>query len=322
MEVKKIKILESRSDLGAGIKGARKAIDALKSTASRMNFDLFETFPTEQIPDYTAEAGENIEDSKAKYISLIRKTNEHICKIIGETLEEGYFPLTFTGDHGNAAGIIAGIKNKYPDKRLGVIWIDAHADIHSPYTTPSGNFHGMPVAASLGYDNIEDGINKLSRKAIEEWQKMKTLGSKKISPKINPDDIVFIGIRDLEEEEWDLIVEHKIKFILIEAVDLEGPYNIARQTLDYLKNCDLLYISFDVDSLDPSISVGTGTPVENGLSVDQAKKLLKELLNDPKLVAMEVTEINPSLENEDKMCEAVIDILQEVIPINISHSAG
>jgi arginase len=138
------------------------------------------------------------------------------------------------------------------------------------------------------------------------------LGSKKISPKILPSDLVFIDLRDTEEDE-DIILENKnISFYTPQKRTEIGIEQILEKTLEQLSHCDFIYVSFDVDSLDPNISIGTGTPVPNGMSENESVYLLKSLINHPKTVAFEITEINPLLDRENPMEEVVVRILEKV----------
>jgi arginase len=162
---------------------------------------------------------------------------------------------------------------------------------------------------------VNDQRKKVSSidEVIKYWERIKTTGVKKISPKIEPKDIVFIDIRDLEQEEWDIINKLKIKNFTPEYRKTNGIEKIITETLEYFKEYDKVYVSFDVDSLDPSISLGTGTPVPNGLSINEAKTLLSSFTQMPNFQCLEVTEVNPLLDDNNKMADAVIDILQTAL---------
>lgn len=201
-----------------------------------------------------------------------------------------------------------GIKAAEPKKRLGVIWIDAHADLHTPYTTPSGNMHGMPLAMVCQLDNLECKVNEPTEDTITYWEKIKTIGGD--FPKILPSDIVFISVRDTEEPENFLINKYGIKNFKTSEVRTKGITQIAKETLEILKDCDQVYISFDVDSLDSSISMGTGTPVPNGLTVEEAIQLNAELIKDKRVCCWEIVEVNPTLDSENTMAEAAFEVLE------------
>ncbi len=218
--------------------------------------------------------------------------------------------LLLTGDHSNAIGGLAGFCRNKDTNKLGVIWIDAHLDLHSPYTTPSGNIHGMSVNTAIEKDNLKCQRNEIGAECEELWNKIK--GIKKNSP-IPAENIVFIGIRSYELPEETLIKDHNIKVIYADEVLDNGIQWAVTKAIDYLDSkIDDLYISFDVDSMDPSVSVGTGTPVESGLSKIQAVDILSTLIEYPKTSCLEITEINPKLDQNKPMAKQVFEILNQI----------
>jgi arginase len=225
--------------------------------------------------------------------------------------ERTEFIVILSGDHSSAGASISGLKTAFPEKRLGVIWIDAHADLHSPYTTPSGNMHGMPLSISLADDNVENRMHNPDAKTVEVWEKLKNLG--KIEPKILPEDIVFIALRDYEKEEEALLKKGNIKVIPVAELRRKGVENVVRQTFLHLSNCDDIYVSFDVDSLDSSISRGTGTPVSNGLKEREAEDLIASFMQHHKICCFEIAEVNPTLDKENMMAEIAFNILQRSV---------
>ncbi|HNQ32092.1 MAG TPA: arginase, partial [Candidatus Woesebacteria bacterium] len=254
-----------------------------------------------------------VQSPYAKRIHGIYTMYDRVSQAVNDTLKSGLFPLVLAGDHSTAGGTIAGIKMAKPKNRLGVIWIDAHADMHTPFTTPSGNMHGMPLATALGEDNIENKLHEVDEKTKDWWNKLKNIG--KIQPKILPEDIVFIALRDYEKEEEALIKKHNIKVIPVQEVRKKGVENIVRQALMHLSNCDDIYVSFDVDSLDSSISRGTGTPVSNGLKEREVEDILASLMQNHKICCFEITEVNPTLDKENLMAEIAFNILQRSVNI-------
>lgn len=313
MRSKNIKLIEVGSELGAGTRGASLGPAALRYADISKGRRKLNRYPFEWVDD----VNENMRfPSKMEFalnLDSIAKILPAIADKVENTLQDGFFPLILTGDHSNAAGCISGVKQFIGEKRLGVVWIDAHADLHSPYTTPSGNVHGMPLAMLLGEDNLESQANEPDEETIRLWEEMKNLGGKSISPKLQSSDLVFIDIRDLERQEWDFIDEKNIEFYTPKEIKQYGIETVAKETIDYLKDCDYIYVSFDVDSLDPSVSKGTGTPYPDGLQLHEAKTLLYHLMKHPKTIALEVTEINPLLDENNKMAKAVLEILEEVL---------
>jgi len=201
-------------------------------------------------------------------------------------------------------------KRPYPTKGWGSSG-DAHADLHSPYTSPSGNVHGMPLAAILNEDNKKFDPGDVEEQTAKQWEKLKKVGG--IGPKAQPKDLVFIGLRDTEKEEDYLIEKFNITHYPPPLLRQKGMAKVISEIKnEKLKDCDKVYVSFDVDSLDcVEVSYGTGTPVENGLLVNEAKALLKGFMDWEKVIGLEITEINPLLDNkQNKMAETTLDILE------------
>jgi arginase len=306
--MRNIKIIEVRSEIGAGTRGASLGVDAIKIAALDFMSNFFVNFGSEVIQTENHLLYEPIESPYAKRVKGVLAMYERITESIVATKKSGMFPIVLAGDHSTGGATIAGLKMANPKRKLGVIWIDAHADLHSPYTTPSGNMHGMPLAISLAEDNKQMGIHNVDATAADAWEKLKNIG--KIAPKITPEDLVFIALRDYEAEEEAIIKRNNIKTITVAEVRRKGVAQIVRQALLALNHCDDIYISFDVDSLDSSISRGTGTPVANGLKEREAEDLLASLVQNRKVCCLEITEVNPTLDKENLMAEIAFNILQ------------
>ncbi len=311
--MRNIKIIEVKSEIGAGTRGASLGVDALKIAALDFMSNFFVNFPSDVVETENILLYEPIESPYAKRIRGIKSMYERVAKAVESNLKSGLFPLVLAGDHSTAGGTIAGIKMAKPKSRLGVIWIDAHADIHSPYTTPSGNMHGMPLAVSLGEDNLDCQVHHPDAQTIKTWDELKNLG--KICPKILPEDLVFIALRDTEKEEDHILKKLGIRIIPVSEVRKKGVEQVVRQALLALKHCDDIYVSFDVDSLDSSISRGTGTPVPNGLKEREAEDLVASLMQNHKICCFEITEVNPTLDKENLMAEIAFNILQRSVNI-------
>lgn len=301
-----VKIITIESDFGAGKKGAKLGPQALLKELPKQ---LLENIPIDIIS--SSEIAEEEHHEFALHIESILEVENRAIEAIEKAVVDGFRPWIISGDHSNGLAAISAYKNLYPKNNLGVIWIDAHADIHTPYTSPSGNMHGMPLAAALGITNNKNSHNKVDKQVQSLWKEMIELGSKKIAPKLNPKDLVFIDIRDLEVEETNEIKELEIKhFLPANRKDL-GIKGILQETLEHLSHCHHILVSFDVDSMDPSISSGTGTPVHDGLSRDEAVELLSGFLSIPNLFSFEITEINPLLDRHNPMEIAAANVLEE-----------
>lgn len=311
--MRNIKIIEVKSEIGAGTRGASLGIDALKIAALDFMSNFFVNFPSDIVQTENTLLYEPIESPYAKRIRGVKLMYERVAKVIETNIKSGLFPLVLAGDHSSAGGTIAGIKMAKPNSRLGVIWIDAHADIHSPFTTPSGNMHGMPLAISLAEDNIDCQVHNPDAETVKVWNELKNLGD--ICPKILPEDLVYIALRDTEKEEDHILRKLGVKIIPVSEVRKKGVEHVVRQSLLSLKQCDDIYVSFDVDSLDSSISRGTGTPVPNGLKEREAEDLLASLMQNHKICCFEITEVNPTLDKENLMAEIAFNILQRSVNI-------
>jgi arginase len=311
--MKNIRLIEVPSEIGAGTRGASLGIEAIKIAALDFMSNFFIHFPSEKIPTENKLLYEPIESPYAKRIKGVVSMYDRVSKAVCETIKTNFFPVVLSGDHSISGATIAGIKMAKPKSKLGIIWIDAHADLHTPYTTPSGNMHGMPVAASINEDNKESAVHKLDAETEKYWNILKNFG--KISPKVLPEDIVYIALRDFEKEEKHLIDKYGIKVITTKEVRSKGPENIVRAVTRYFSDCTDIYISFDVDSLDSSISKGTGTPVGNGLKEREAEDLISKFMQNRKVCCFELTEVNPTLDKENLMAEIAFNILQRSVNV-------
>lgn len=306
--MKEIKIIEVKSEIGAGTRGASLGVEAMKIASLDLNSDFFKQYDSIEVENVNELLFDGAKHSYAKFIDGVLIMEERVCLEVYETIFDDFFPLVMAGDHSTAYGTIAGIKKAYPKIRLGVIWIDAHADFHTPFTTPSGNMHGMPLAMACGLDNLECKVNDPRGETLDYWEQIKSVGMP--GPKIYPEDIVYIAVRDLEKPENYLINKYNVNFLEVEDVKKHGAKKIAEKTLAMLDHCDMIYISFDVDSMDSRISTGTGTPVPNGLTVDEAKELNVELAKSPKVCVWEIVEVNPTLDTENRMAEGAFEIVE------------
>ncbi|MCC7231448.1 MAG: arginase [Bacteroidia bacterium] len=309
--MKKIRFIEVKSELGAGSRGASLGPDAIKVAALDYGSSLFRNIDHSEVQTENQLLFESPGSPYAKRIKGVLTMLERTANAVKNSLKSNEFPIILSGDHSTAAGTISGIRMAHPKQRLGVIWIDAHADLHSPWTTPSGNMHGMPLAAVLGEDNITNKMNKPDKETLEYWNRIKRIGN--IIPKIDWNDLVFIALRDIEPEESYLLKKNKAKIFSTNDVKRNGVEKIARYSLAHLSRCPLIYVSFDVDSMDSSISKGTGTPVRNGITEKEAGSLLVRLIQNERVCCFEISEVNPTLDKENLMAENTFEILSKIV---------
>ena len=309
---KTIKIIKNRSDIGAGTRGSDLGVDAIEIAAINQRNDYFNQFDFEDIETENESIYNKVNNSFAKRIKSVYEQCTRLSTSVKRNLEENNFPLVLSGDHSSALGTISGLKAANPDKRIGVVWIDAHADIHSPYTSPSGNIHGMPLAAALSEDNLACQVNEVSEETKTYWTGMKNIGCD--GAKVLASDVVYFGVRDTEEPEDKQIEALGIKNYMVHEVRYRGLEVCVQEALQSLAACDMIYISFDVDSMDcDMISYGTGTPVPKGFDQYEIIEIFNQLIASKKIGAIEFVEVNPLLDFKgNKMAETAFEVLDAV----------
>ncbi|HRN35962.1 MAG TPA: arginase [Flavobacteriales bacterium] len=307
-----VRLIEAASEIGAGTRGTSMGMGALRVAAWKMGSELFGHAEESILRDENDVLYEDDTQSpNAHHIDGLIRFESDLAFEVYKFQRNNVFPIIVGGDHSIAIGSVSGTKMAHPGERIGVVWIDAHADMHSPWTTPSGNVHGMPLALLM---NIEmKGQNRPRMFTLDAWDRLRKIGGNE--PKLSPQDLVIIGLRDYEKEEEAIIKEHNIKVVTVEQLRKTGPDAVVKDVLAYLAPCGKLHVSFDVDSLDPSISVGTGTPVPEGLFLDEARTLLTGFCSDPKTVALDVVEINPALDTRNAMAENVLTVMEPLFHI-------
>ena len=317
-QISSIVLVEVDSELGAGTRGASMGINALKTAAlqkqaARMHSENgILSMDSRRVQTENSALFRAQKHKHARYIDAAYKVFSRATDLVAESLQNGLFPVILGGDHSTAASTIAGIKKAFPDRRIGVVWIDAHADIHSPFTSPSGNMHGMPLGVALAYDNLAKQINDVEPETADLWRMCQALGLPD-GPNLDVNDLVYVAVRDTEEAEDHLIETHNILNLTAEQMREIGPVAVAQRCLEKLAEVDLIYVSFDVDSMDSAVSMGTGTPVTGGISVEEARILNETLVQDPRVCCWEICEINPVIDTLNSMAENSLGIFQGVV---------
>lgn len=315
MSERLIRLVEVPSELAGANIGASGGIEALKCYCDEKNCGYFQKYPTISIKDENHALKYPTTFKHARYIDSVSKVLSRVSSTIEKLRQENFFPIIMAGDHSTAAGTIAGLLNAHKNEQIGIVWIDAHADMHTPYTSPSGNMHGMPLAIAQGIDNLTCKINELSKDEKAHWEKLKNLSSLHVKPQ----NIVFCALRDFEEAEADFIKKNGIKNYTAEDITYNGIKNTVKSILEDLNDCKHIYISFDVDSIDPLYLPGTGTPVEFGLSFEQALQLNIELIKNKKVCCWEMAEINPRLDTQNVSGKYSFEILDKVTSMLIEY---
>lgn len=234
-----------------------------------------------------------------KYLDAIVEVNNNLAEVVYNTLEGGGFPIVIGGDHSLGLGSASGVGNFFYD--FGIIWIDAHGDINTPETSPSGNIHGMPLSALMG-------------KGDEELVNLYSPGNK-----VNPDNVYLIGTRELDKGEKDLIRHEHLNVYNMETIwtrDTEFIIEDIRQKLlaSKVKN---IHLSIDIDSIDPKFAPGTGTTVSGGLTVEKFYELIEGILSLNVVKSIDLVELNPLLDDKrgstSRLCIDIIDFITKRI---------
>ncbi len=324
------RVIDICSELGAAQLGASLGPEAIRQAARQAGSDFFARHPGVRLPERNhllADPRRDPAPACAKHLRYVLETCQGAANSVAEVLEAGAFPIVLSADHSSAAGVIAGIKEAHPDERLGIIWIDAHSDMHTPYTSHSGNLHGMPLGAALGLDDearrlIGAEPNRLSERERRQWCQLKGLAG--VLPKVRPEDLVLIAVRYFKPEHRALV--HQLPVALHGVADIRehGTPACIDATLRQLADCDRLYLSFDVDSLDcDTVSRGTGTPEPDGLHLDEAVALVQAFMADPRLCCLEIAEVNPLLDDRgNAMGEAAWRVLEAGLTAVPEHASS
>lgn len=229
-------------------------------------------------------------DTNLRNLELVAEKSELLAEKVNEVVLNGSFPLILGGDHSIAIGTLAGVAKHY--QNLGVIWYDAHGDLNTADTSPSGNIHGMPLAISIG----------LGHPVLTE------LGG--YVPKVKPENVVIIGARALDDGEKALIRKKGIKVYTMHEIDRLGMTKVMEETIEYLKEkTDGIHLSLDLDGLDPNDAPGVGTPVIGGISYRESNLAMEMLSEADIITSAEFVEVNPILDDKNKTATVAVSLM-------------
>ena len=303
---KKIGLIGFPMDLGADRRGVDMGPSAIRYSNLEEKLEKL-GYKVTDFGDIDIEISETqkIRNSKLKYLPEIEKTSKILANKVESLLHKNFFPLIIGGDHSTAIGSIAGISNycRRKNMTLGLVWIDAHADMNTEITTPSGNIHGMPLAIALG------------------------LGDKRLThingfaPKVHVDNVALIGIRDVDFLESINIKKMKLNVHTMTEVDKLGIHRIIAKVLNDFKNkVDYIHISFDMDGIDPDFAEGVGTPVPGGLTYRESQLLLEMVADCGCMNSLEILEVNPILDNKNKTANLAAELIISALGKNTLYN--
>ncbi len=299
MASKIVNIIGFPMDLGADRRGVDMGPSALRIAGLREKLERlgYKVIDSGDIFIQIMER-QKITNHKLKYLNEIVRTAKGLAAKVEKVLEKGQFPLCIGGDHSMAIGSIAGISSfcRKNNLKFGVIWIDAHADMNTEETTPSGNIHGMPLSASMGIGN-----EKLTH----------VLG---FAPKVFPENTALIGVRSIDGPEKVNIKKLNPTVYTMADIDKLGIHRVISRVLKQFKEkVDHIHVSFDLDSVDPSVAPGVGTPVAGGLSYRETHLLMESIADCGCISSLEVTEVNPILDNQNKSAIFATDVIASIM---------
>jgi arginase len=235
-----------------------------------------------------------ITDPKLKYIDCIIPMGRRIGGAVATSIQGGRFPVVLGGDHSLSVGSIRGAAKH---KKLGVIWVDAHADFNTPETTPSGNIHGMPLAALCGFGDP---------RLVSLWDET--------PPVLDPQRVAVIGARDLDPGEKKNLREAGVMVQSMEQIDRLGMVRALEKAIERVsRDVDGIYLSFDMDSLDPRHAPGVGTPVPGGLTFREAHLACEVIAETGKLIGMDMVEVNPILDEQNQTAILAVEFIRSAL---------
>ncbi len=295
MIAKPVHLLGVPMDLGGGLRGVDMGPSAIRiaglgAAVAKLGLEFEDRGNLlVQRPDPKAPV-----DPNARYLKEIAACCRNLAEEVREVLSAGGLPLVVGGDHSIACGTVAGISGHYHSQgqKIGLIWFDAHADMNTPGTSPSGNVHGMPLAACLGR-----GPQELV--AIAET-----------TPYVDVKNAVLIGIRDVDKQERELVHESGIKAFTMRDIDILGMNRVMQEALEIAGDGTAgFHLSFDLDGCDPDVAPGVGTPVHGGITQRESHLVMEHAAESKKLLGLEITELNPIVDEANRTGRLAVELI-------------
>ncbi|KYP79324.1 arginase [Ferroacidibacillus organovorans] len=293
--MKELRIIGVPSDLGQGRRGVDMGPSAIRyaglSTALEQLGYTVKDLGNINVP--TPEMNELNRNSKLRYLHEVKEVAENLSAIIRSVTENGHLPIVLGGDHSIAIGSLAGMAQS--SQNYGVIWFDAHGDMNTADTTPSGNIHGMPLAVSLGYGDPS----------------LVALGG--LTQKVQAKNVVLVGIRSIDSDEANLIREAGIRCYTMAEIDRRGMAEVMAEAIQIATDgTDGIHLSLDLDALDPMFAPGVGTPVNGGVTYREGHLAMEMLAASGALVSVDVVEVNPILDDGNRTAQMAVELVESL----------
>ncbi|CAN5134587.1 arginase [soil metagenome] len=236
-----------------------------------------------------------VAETEVKHLAAVRGVCEEVSDQAAAIVSEGMFPIFLGGDHAIAIGTVSGVARSTSGARTGVIWVDAHADFNTPETSPSGNIHGMPLAAITGRGHPD------------------LVGIGGPDARLRTEDVIIIGLRSVDVEEKNLLREAGVRVYTMKDIDAYGAARVVRSAIKGLSHVDRVHLSLDLDAVDPEVAPGVGTPVRGGLTYREAH-LLMELVNEAGIISsLDVVEVNPILDVKNGTATLAVELVESLM---------
>lgn len=295
-----VEIFGAPLDLGANIRGANIGPSAIRIAGLKQKLSVL-GYQVIDHGDVAVPVRESLSaaEEAAKYIGTVTDVCATLYETTMEALGRGHFPLVVGGDHSLAIGTVSGVSEFYhlqDGAKIGMIWIDAHADLNTPQTSPSGNIHGMPLAVLLG----------------QGFDQLKHIGGNR--RKVDPKNVALIGIRTLDHEEKETVRKSGVCYYTMREIDERGMAAVMKDAIAVATNgTAAVHLSFDIDAIDPLYAPGVSTPVTGGLSYREAHLALEMIADTRKLCSAEFVEINPITDQDHKTALLAVELAQSAL---------
>jgi arginase len=299
MQQSQIAIIGAPLDLGAGRRGVDMGPSAVR--VANLNKRVASLgYEVEDLGNVPVDQPESLPEGPrhAKYLPQIAAACEKLAVLVEHVMDEGKAPLVLGGDHSIAVGTVAGISRHFRrrKKKIGLLWVDAHADMNTPQTSPSGNVHGMPLACCIGL-----GPPELA----------KLLG---YAPKVNPRNVALVGLRDVDILERPHVRESGVKAFTMRDIDERGLRAVMAEALKIVTNgTEGVHLSLDMDYVDPQYAPGVGTPVRGGATYREAHLAMEMICDSGKMVSMEVVEVNPVIDEVNRTADLAVELVMSAL---------
>ncbi len=291
-------IIGAALDLGAGRRGVDMGPSAIRyaGLAERLRKLGRDAVDWGNVRAHVAEATQ-MGSERTRFLEQILETCGHVSELVRRATDEGRLPLVLGGDHSVALGTLGGLASVHGPG--GVLWIDAHGDLNVPATTPSGNVHGMVLAAALGFAGSEF--------AGDAWP----------MPAADRTRVAIVGTRALDPGERELVREHGIRVWTMSHIDRLGIERVLREALEHVAGDNFVHVSLDMDALDPDVAPGVGTPVRGGLSYREAHLALELVAEAGVLSSLDVVEVNPILDRVNETGKLAVELVASALGARI-----